>query len=105
MRYSESGKKGWWYGDYSALLYGFVRGEEVKGMKKIDAKEMRAVEGGYSTNCPICGKKVSVLFLNVWFYGKKVAYHHRRRRQADGVSAGGNDLPANRPQTDHREGL
>ena len=74
MRYSESGKKGWWYGDYSALLYEFVRGEEVKGMKKIDAKEMRAVEGGYSTNCPICGKKVSVLFLNVWFYGKKVAY-------------------------------
>ena len=54
MRYSESGKKGWWYGDYSALLYGFVRGEEVKGMKKIDAKEMRAVEGGgmwYTTKC------------------------------------------------------
>lgn len=44
----------WWYGDYSALLYEFVRGEEVKGMKKIDAKEMRTVEGGgmwYTTKC------------------------------------------------------
>ena len=39
----------WWYGDYSALLYEFVRGEEVKGMKKIDAKEMRKVNGGSLT--------------------------------------------------------
>lgn len=48
----------WWYGDYSALLYGFVRGEEVKRMKKIDAKEMRTVEGGGASkyvSCPICG--------------------------------------------------
>lgn len=67
-------RKSWWYGDYSALLYGFVRGGEVKRMKKIDAKEMRAVDGGYSTNCPVCGKRVSVLFLNVWLYGKKAAY-------------------------------
>lgn len=43
-------------------------------MKKLNANEMRQVEGGYSTECPVCGKKVSVFFLSVWLLGKKMAY-------------------------------
>lgn len=43
-------------------------------MKKLNVNEMRSVEGGYSTKCPICGKKVSVFFLSVWTLGKKAAY-------------------------------
>jgi len=43
-------------------------------MKSVNVNEMRKIEGGYSTKCPICGKKVSVFFLSVWLFGKKAAY-------------------------------
>ena len=43
-------------------------------MKAIETREMRAVEGGYSTTCPTCGKKVTVGFFDVLFLGKATAY-------------------------------
>ena len=43
-------------------------------MTTLSASQMRAIDGGYSTTCPICGKKVSVGFLSVLFLGKKLAY-------------------------------
>lgn len=47
-------------------------------MKKLNADELRSIDGGYSTTCPTCGKKVSVSFLSVWFYGKQTAYTKAR---------------------------
>lgn len=43
-------------------------------MKKLNSNELRAVDGGYSTSCPICHKKVSVGFINVLILGKRAAY-------------------------------
>lgn len=43
-------------------------------MKAVTINEMRTIDGGYSTTCPICGKKISVFFLSVWLFGKKSAY-------------------------------
>ena len=43
-------------------------------MKTMTVEEMRAIDGGYSTNCPVCGKSISVFFLSVWLPGKKAAY-------------------------------
>lgn len=43
-------------------------------MKALTINEMRTIDGGYSTKCPICGKKISVFFLSVWLFGKTAAY-------------------------------
>jgi hypothetical protein len=43
-------------------------------MKTLSATEMRSVEGGYSTSCPICGKSVSVFWLSVLLLGQRGAY-------------------------------
>ena len=47
-------------------------------MRKLYESETREIEGGYHTYCPICGKKVSVFFLKVWFLGKGAAYAEAR---------------------------
>ncbi len=58
-------------------------------MKKLNETELRAVDGGYSTTCPTCGKKVSVFFLSVWMFGKRVAYAKAQgEAQARHYSAG-----------------
>ena len=48
-------------------------------MKLLTVNEMRTIDGGYSTTCPVCGKKISVFFLNVWLMGKKMAYAHAQQ--------------------------
>jgi hypothetical protein len=42
-------------------------------MVAVNVSEMRAVEAGLKTTCPICGKSVTVGVLQVLFYGKKSA--------------------------------
>jgi hypothetical protein len=42
-------------------------------MVAVSVNEMRAVEAGLKTTCPICGKSVTVGVLQILFYGKKTA--------------------------------
>lgn len=58
-------------------------------MRTLNVEEIRQVEGGLTTNCPVCGKRITVSWFYMLFFGRAAAIRIDREQAASKHLRGG----------------